>query len=362
MLKIYYHILISAWKNFKFSTSFFWWLFIFTPFLVFNRITFFLDKLIFPDYRKVAIERPIFIIGNPRSGTTFLHRMLNQTREYAAFEAWHLIFPALSARLFFRPLVNFLIKNNMSQILPDEFGHKIALDEIEEEEFLFFHQLDTQHILQLTPLGLDEREYPELRFHDQQEKTCRLNSINFFKECLQRQIYYTKNKQIIAKMHFSTHRIKTLMEAFPDAKFIYLIRSPYETIPSHLSLAHNIYHLNWNVKKLSPRKMECFIDRRYRYDVDIYSYFYDLQKNREIPEDRIMVLRYDHLCSDPIKAFEEIMAFTQLQPSDELRRAVERQAKSQKEYKRKHIVMEIVRFGLSREKIAEDLRFIFEEY
>ena len=163
-------------------------------------------------------------------------------------------------------------------------------------------------------------------------------------------------------MHFSTHRIKTLRDAFPDAKFIYLIRTPYETIPSNLSLAHNIYHLNWNVKKLSPRKLERFIARRYRYDVDIYSYFYGLQKKGEIPEDLVMVLRYDHLCSDPIQAFEEIMAFTQLQSSDELRRAVERQAKSQKEYKRKHIVMEMVSFGLSREKIAEDLRFIFEVY
>ncbi|MGH3562828.1 MAG: hypothetical protein ACRDTN_13790, partial [Mycobacterium sp.] len=33
-----------------------------------------LDELVYPRYRKQALDRPVFIVGNPRSGTTFLHR------------------------------------------------------------------------------------------------------------------------------------------------------------------------------------------------------------------------------------------------------------------------------------------------
>jgi hypothetical protein len=211
-------------------------------------------------------------------------------------------------------------------------------------------------------LALDDREYPELRFYDQQKDFRRLKSMRFLKECFQRQILYTGEKQIIAKFHFSTHRIKTLMEIFPDAKFIYLIRSPYETIPSNLSLAYNIFHLNWGSEKLSSHKLERFLERRYRYDVDIYSYFNKLCKNQEIPEDRVMILRYDIICSDLNKTFEKIITFTGLNPSNALRKAVEEQAKIQTEYKRKHKVMELKSFGLTKEKIAEDLGFIFKDY
>jgi hypothetical protein len=35
-----------------------------------------LDRVFFRGYRKQPIDRPIFIVGNPRSGTTFLHRLL----------------------------------------------------------------------------------------------------------------------------------------------------------------------------------------------------------------------------------------------------------------------------------------------
>ncbi len=35
-----------------------------------------LDEILFPGYRKINLPRPVFIIGNPRSGTTFLQRLL----------------------------------------------------------------------------------------------------------------------------------------------------------------------------------------------------------------------------------------------------------------------------------------------
>ena len=41
-----------------------------------SSLTLRLDRIAFPGYRQQPIDRPIFIVGNPRSGTTFLHRLL----------------------------------------------------------------------------------------------------------------------------------------------------------------------------------------------------------------------------------------------------------------------------------------------
>ena len=35
-----------------------------------------LDEVFYPNYRKTKLKDPVFIISNPRSGTSYLHRLL----------------------------------------------------------------------------------------------------------------------------------------------------------------------------------------------------------------------------------------------------------------------------------------------
>ncbi|QYO67174.1 sulfotransferase family protein [Leptolyngbya sp. 7M] len=227
---------------------------------------------------------------------------------------------------------------------------------------MFLHKLDTQFALFATPLGFDDQEHPEIRFHDQQPVARRKNSVKFFKACLQRQILYTGKSQIIAKPNYSIHRIKTLMEEFPDAKFVYLVRSPYETIPSHLSLHRNIFDNQWGIETIPTAKLMRYYQRRYCYNVDLYRYFYQCQKDQDIPADRIMVVRYDSLHSDLYGTFENIVAFTGLSCSRKLQNAVLEQSKLQGSYRRTHAVMDIEQFGLTKQQIANDLDFVFAAY
>ncbi len=362
MLKTYYYILISAYKTFGFSIVFWRWLLLLPFFFVFTPFTLFLDRIFFPDCFKLPVKAPIFIIGNPRSGTSFLHNFLTQTGEFVAFETWHIFFPALTARVLVKPVVDYLVKNNRSTIIPEKSGHGVYLDKVDHDEFLYIHKLDTQFVLLLSPLGFDDREYPELRFYDQQPKSRRQSSVQFFKSCLQRQMYYTGQKQVISHAHFSTCRIKTLLEAFPDAKFIYLARSPHETILSHLSLEYNIFKNLVGIQNIPSDKLKRYFERRYNYDIELYSYFCKLQKKEEIPKHSIMVLRYDQLNLSFSEAIYKIMAFAEIKPSELLRQTIEEQTLVQKNYQRKHQVMKLEEFGLSMDRIAKDFSFVFEEY
>src|SRR6201995_5278706 len=56
-----------------------------------------LDHLFYPRHRKQSIDRPIFIIGNPRSGTTFLHRLLLGAGDMAAFGVLGVLFSPVTA-------------------------------------------------------------------------------------------------------------------------------------------------------------------------------------------------------------------------------------------------------------------------
>ena len=362
MLQVYYCILISAWKTFGLGLIFGRWLLFLPLFLLFTHFTLFLDKIFFPQYQKIQVKNPVFIIGNPRSGTSFLHNLLTQTDDFVSFKTWQIFFPALTARVLVKPIINYLIRHNLTEIMPEESGHGLYLDRVEHDEFLFIHKLDTQFLLLLSPLGLDDRDYPELRLYDQQPDSRRYSSVKFFQECLKRQIYYTKKEQVIAHIHFSTCRIKTLLETFPDAKFIYLIRSPQETIPSHLTLEYNTFKNQKRLNNIPENQLKRYFERRYRYDIELYRYFYELQQKAEIPPENIMVLSYDLLCSDLAKSFAQIEDFTGIKPSNELRQALKKQAEKQKQYQRKHKIIDLQQFGLSKEQIAQDFDFVFEEY
>ncbi|MCB2182963.1 MAG: sulfotransferase [Desulfobulbaceae bacterium] len=328
---------------------------------LFTFFTLALDHLFFPGFKKVHVKKPFFIIGHPRSGTTFLHHLLTQTNEAAAFKCWHLLFPALTARKLFKPLIHRLIKTGKSEVMPEETGHKMDLDKVEEEEMLFLNTYDTQFV-PAGLLGLDDCQYPELQHHDQQPKSHRFRSLRFLNGCFQRQIHYTGKSQIIAQTHFSTHRLKTMLEFYPDAKFVYIIRNPHHVVPSFLSLLHKSIDFRWGLAQIPKDILQRYNERRYQSMIDLYRYFYDLQKNNELPIDRVMVMPYDLLRNDLVRAFKQIVDFCGIEVSDELREKVTHRAENQQSYKRKHQVMDLADFGLSHERISKDFAFVFEEY
>ena len=52
-----------------------------------------LDRIFYPDFLNVEIKSPVFIIGNPRSGTTFLHRLLAlDEMHFSCMRMWEIFF------------------------------------------------------------------------------------------------------------------------------------------------------------------------------------------------------------------------------------------------------------------------------
>lgn len=361
MIKIYLRTLVVSWKIYGLGRVFFSYLFGELFVRLFAFLTLFLDKIFIPGYRKIKVEKPVFIIGHPRSGTTFLHHLLTSADNAAAFQTWHLLFPALTARIVLKPLINYLIRTGRTELIPEETGHRVVLDKTEEEEMLFFHNYETQFI-PVGMLGFDDREYPELQWHDQQPQSRRMKAMRFLDSCFKRHILFTGKTQIIAQTHFSTHRLLTMLEYYPDAKFIYTVRDPQQVVPSFLSLLHKSIEFRWGIEQIPQPVLDRYNKRRYQAMIDLYRYFYDLQKNGKIPQERVMVLPYDMLLSDLQGTFEKIVEFTGIEVSDKLRDDVTEQSRKQKNFLRKHQVMDLEHFGLNREMIKRDFAFVYEEY
>ena len=386
---MYLKILSSCLDTFGIGVWFFYYLVKIPIVIIYINISLFLDNIFFPKYRHVKIEKPIFIIAHPRSGTTFLHTILTKTEDFLVFKNWELNNPSLTIRKFLRhskrlqflfslifdfrstpELVKRAIKNKKERIgetdKNDKIGgtvqsHERKLKAIaQEEEILFIHALDTQFLPTVTPIGFVKKGYPELCFNDEQPH--QEKSVLLLKDCFKRQIYLTGKKQIIAKMNFSLFRIKTLLKFFPDAKIIYIARSPLETIPSHLSLHRGLLDRYFGLNNIPGAKLQQYFEHRYQYNILFYKHFDYLMNNNEIPKNQILEITYNAIKNDLWNVIQRIKSFTNLDLSPELTDILKKQVKEQSSYKREHENLPLEAFNLTEDRIRSDFDFVFKRY
>ena len=91
-----------------------------------NWLGFLLDDIFFPRYREQKLKNPVFVVGNYRSGTTFLHRLLAKDRRtFTAMEGWEIfIAPSITQR----KILNFwvLVDHLLGGAFPEVAGPCLA--------------------------------------------------------------------------------------------------------------------------------------------------------------------------------------------------------------------------------------------
>jgi hypothetical protein len=132
--------------------------------ITWNYCGFFLDEVFYPHWRNTFISKPVFIIGNARSGTTYLHRAMAEDNRFCSFRTWELLF---GLSITFHKLILFLyymdgllgsylsrLISNIETLLCGHVAiHRIGLNEFEEDEWLMAQTGWCQLLLMMFPLA-----------------------------------------------------------------------------------------------------------------------------------------------------------------------------------------------------------------
>jgi len=219
---------------------------LFLPIWLLHWLCLFLDELLFPGYKKIAIERPLFILGVPRSGTTFLHRTISQdTARFTSVRTWEVFLaPSILQKKFWLTLgwldarighpgwrlIQWLEKKLFKAM---EGVHDMDLEAAEEDYLLLLPMFSC--FIMFLPFTESKHIWQLARFDWDSPERDRRQIMTFYRACLQKHMYvFGDNKRYLSKNAAFASWPVALHDYFPDAEFVVCMREPDKTVPSLL--------------------------------------------------------------------------------------------------------------------------------
>jgi len=239
---------------------------------------------------------PVFIIGHWRSGTTYLHELLSKDPQFCYVSLWNTLLP--DSGLILEPIKRFL-----SRFLPSERpmdAIKVDMDGPYEDEaalavlypWSFFHCL---HF----PKNAEEQYLKSIHFQGmsaEEKNQWKTAYLHFIKMVM----FANKGKQLLSKNPPNTARITTLLELFPEAKFIHIYRSPYLVYLSTKKMRRNVLD-KLALQNASQEDIEHQVIQNY---IRLLNSYFD--QKEQIPNDNLVEIKYEDLISDPLGQVKHI--------------------------------------------------------
>jgi len=324
-----------------------------------------IDHLFFPGFRKQALREPVFIIAPPRSGTTLMQKLMSLDEErFVHNKLYQTIFPAVIYQRLFDAIRG--LDRHTGRVLSRIIGwaerkwfggwddmHRMRFDQPEEDDGFFVYTFVTEAIYLLFP-HVDELW--EAGFPDALPPGKRRKVMRFYGSCLQRQLYANgPEKTMLGKATQSSGAVESLLEAFPEAKFITIVRHPYQSVPSHVSVFWPVWRAHSpEMKKDSP------VSKSYaRLAVKWYEHLFEF-RNKVNPA-QYYCIDYRDLTRDPKAALEKLYAHFGWTMSEAYRARLKSATEQQREFKSQHNYT-LEEFGLSKEWIQAELGPLLDHY
>lgn len=249
-------------------------------------------------------EPPLFILGHWRAGTTFLHElMIRDPRHtfpdtYQCFVPHHFVF----TEKWLAPLTSMLIPKRRPM---DNMA--AGWQRPQEDEFALCNLgIPTPYLSMLFPRrGPADPEYLDLReLTDAKRKQWGEALHDFF-----RRVTYRDPRRIIVKSPPHTARVRMLLELYPQAKFVHIVRDPYELFISTVSLWKSLNE----VQRIQSSGDESWLDE---FVLSTFERMYAaFESDRQLlGEDQLVELKYEELVQNPLEEVRSV--YSQLNLGD----------------------------------------------
>ena len=324
-----------------------------------------LDHVFFPGFRRQPITQPVFIVAPPRSGTTLTQKLLSLDDErFVHVKLYQTIFPSVCFQRCFDGVAwlnrhtGHLLSKLTGWMEKTFFGgwdgmHKLRFNEPEEDDGFFVYCFVTEAVYLLFP-HVDELW--EAGFPDALPAESRAKLMRYYRSCLQRHLYANgPGKVLLSKATQSSGALESLRETFPDARFITIVRHPYQSVASHVSVFYPVWQAHSpDIAKDSP------VSKSYaRLALRWYQHLFEFRS--KVPASQYYCMDYRDLIRDSRGSIEALYRHFGWEMSDSFRARLEAATEEQRTYESTHHYT-LEEFGLSEAWIQEELGALLDHY
>ncbi len=264
--------------------------------LLVNRLKIQADLTRYPEILDVPVRRPLFITGLPRSGTTFLHRLMSEDPAGRSMRFWESLEPSPSPQpstYLTDPRIARATKsmNLLYKLSPRlATAHEFAAESPEEDNNLFAHDFGAG----ILGFMFDAPNY--MRWLDTRDL---VPGYQYHRKQLQLLSWKMRADYWILKAPPHLFGLDALLSVYPDANIVVIHRDPLQVMPSICSLAAGFRGMltdRVDLRKLGEEFVEALPPGTKR----------SIAARKTTDPARIYDVRYTEMTSDPLGTIRAI--------------------------------------------------------
>ena len=317
-----------------------------------------LDHVFFAKLAKTRATRPIVLVGNPRTGTTFLQRFLSDEGFGSGMELFLMLYPSLTLQKLLRPLLPLLEKVSPAKFHTTD-AHQTSLSSVETDDVaVLFRHLDGFFLYGFFLSFEDEDMLP---YFDPRVRDTSARDYEWLDKLWRRSLVLHKADRNIAKLFSLAVRLPQFMQRFPEAQILYMARDPLSIIPSAMSLVVGVLDRGFGFWSLPETTRKRWLDRMYKAWILLLQKFHEDWTGGLIDKKRVYIVRYDRMMADFEGVMDEMCAFLGHEMTPALRATVAKRGEKQRKYESEH-KYDLDKFGLTEAQIRRDCAFFYDTF
>ncbi|MFC2078454.1 sulfotransferase [Candidatus Bipolaricaulota bacterium] len=245
--------------------------------------------------KRTAIHpSPVFIIGHWRSGTTHLHNLMCQDKNFGYVSTFQAMAPGfcMVGDKRIKPALAKLAGRRYPTRLIDNIP--LALDAPQEDEFALATLSPYSFVHAFTFPKQAAFFFKRYVLFEGISEVVRATWIRTYLAILRKATLRSGGRRLVTKNCGHSARIRTLLDLFPDAKFVFIHRNPYELYLSTVH-THNTVIPRSQLQDADPDQIEARVLQFYPQLMGRY-----LADRSLIPEGNLVEVRFEDLDASPL--------------------------------------------------------------
>ena len=182
-----------------------------------------LDRLLLPGLTRTTLDRPIFLIGHLRSGTTFLHRfLLRSCPELRGLLMWEMLCPSVIGRWLTRPMRSWLGRVSLDAVY-DPAIHETGLLTAETDDIALALRFNDGLLSWIYNDAWTEPP-SETAVRAEVRSASRSRAFPAYLRGVYQRVAWRGPNRILSKSFYGLFCVDHIRELFPGARLLLLIR------------------------------------------------------------------------------------------------------------------------------------------